>query len=147
MALAAHLSGKAINISKTTAAHALSYSMTTLFGIPHGHAVALTLGKFFSINYNANKNNILDQRGGIYLNKTMKELFNMFDCDTADCCHDKWYELMKLLDLEINIMNLGIKNIEDIECIVNNINIERIKNNPVLLDKKELFKIFNSIGI
>ena len=100
MALAAHLSGKAINISKTTAAHALSYSMTTLFGIPHGHAVALTLGKFFSINYNANKNNILDQRGGIYLNKTMKELFNMFDCDTADCCHDKWYELMKLLDLE-----------------------------------------------
>jgi len=147
MAYAAHMSGKAINISKTTAAHALSYSMTALFGIPHGHAVALTLGKFFGINDNADKCNILDQRGGVYLNATMKELFNMFDCDTADCCHDKWYELMKLLDLEVNIVNLGIKNIEDIKHIVNNVNIERIKNNPVLLDKKELFKIFDSIKV
>ena len=39
----AYLSGKAINISKTTAAHAMSYILTTRFGIAHGHAVALCL--------------------------------------------------------------------------------------------------------
>lgn len=31
--------GRAIDISRTTAAHALSYYMTSRYGIPHGHAV------------------------------------------------------------------------------------------------------------
>ena len=42
MARAAHLAGKAINISKTTAPHAVSYTITTRYGVPHGAAVALT---------------------------------------------------------------------------------------------------------
>ena len=44
MSRAAHLAGKAINITKTTAPHAISYKITHDFGIAHGHAVALTLG-------------------------------------------------------------------------------------------------------
>ena len=43
MLTAANLSGKAINITKTTAPHAMSYKLTTIFGIAHGHGVALTL--------------------------------------------------------------------------------------------------------
>ena len=46
MLLAANLSGKAINISKTTAPHAVSYPFTSIYGINHGHAVSLTLEKF-----------------------------------------------------------------------------------------------------
>ena len=42
---AANLAGKAICITKTTAPHAMSYKITTMFGIAHGHAVALTLAK------------------------------------------------------------------------------------------------------
>ena len=38
---------KAINISKTTAPHAWSYGMSIFHGIPHGHAVWLTLPKIF----------------------------------------------------------------------------------------------------
>lgn len=40
---ASHLAGKAINISQTTAAHAMCYKLTTDFGIPHGHAALLCL--------------------------------------------------------------------------------------------------------
>ena len=47
MCLAANLSGKAINISKTTAPHAVSYPFTSYFGVSHGHAVSLTLNKFY----------------------------------------------------------------------------------------------------
>ena len=55
MALASNLSGQAINFTKTTAPHALSYEITRSLKIPHGHAVALTLGRFFIINeYNKN---------------------------------------------------------------------------------------------
>lgn len=41
-----HLAGHAINLSTTTAPHALSYFLTAELGIPHGIAVASTLGYF-----------------------------------------------------------------------------------------------------
>ena len=41
MCLAANLSGAAINISKTTAPHAVSYPFTSIYNISHGHAVSL----------------------------------------------------------------------------------------------------------
>lgn len=37
--LGSYWAGRAIDISRTTAAHALSYYMTSHYGIPHGHAV------------------------------------------------------------------------------------------------------------
>ena len=43
MLFAANKAGRAINISKTTAAHAMSYKLTTKYGIAHGHAVALCM--------------------------------------------------------------------------------------------------------
>ena len=51
MALAAHYSGKAISITKTTAPHAVSYPFTSHFGIKHGHAVSLTLNEFIKFNF------------------------------------------------------------------------------------------------
>ena len=42
MAQGAHLAGRAINISKTTTPHALSYALTHDHNVPHGFAVALT---------------------------------------------------------------------------------------------------------
>jgi len=142
MALAANLSGKAINISKTTAPHALSYSITALLDISHGHAVALTLGKFFKINFNTNKSKILDQRGNGYLKRTMKELFDMFGCDTADCCHDKWYDLMDLLGLNSSLELIG-KNSNKIESIVDGVNLDRLNNNPVKLSRQEMVDLFD----
>ena len=47
LSIASNLSGKAIDITKTTAPHAISYPLTKLFNIPHGYAVALILGHFF----------------------------------------------------------------------------------------------------
>ena len=43
MHIAANLAGKAINLTTTTLAHAMSYKLTSLYGIPHGHAVALCM--------------------------------------------------------------------------------------------------------
>ena len=46
--IAANYSGKAINISATTAAHAMSYKITSLYQIPHGHAVAICMNAIFN---------------------------------------------------------------------------------------------------
>ncbi len=40
---AAYRSGRAIQISRTTAAHAMSYQITKMLGLAHGHACMLTL--------------------------------------------------------------------------------------------------------
>lgn len=43
MLMAAYYAGKAINISKTTAGHAMSYKLTSYYGIPHGQAAMMCL--------------------------------------------------------------------------------------------------------
>jgi alcohol dehydrogenase len=131
MSKASHLSGKAINITKTTAPHAISYPITTYFGLQHGHAVALTLGKFFIIN--SNVANIIDPRGAEYLKNTMSELCKMFNVSSPVECKNKWYDLMRSIDLESSMKNIGIESKSQIDKIIRNINVQRLNNNPVRL--------------
>ena len=58
MLQAANLAGQAINISKTTAPHALSYPFTAYYKISHGHAVSLTFNEILKYNYQNLKNSL-----------------------------------------------------------------------------------------
>ena len=51
MSFGALNAGRAINISKTTAPHAVSYPFTSEYKIGHGHAVAITLTDFLKFNF------------------------------------------------------------------------------------------------
>ena len=144
MSLAAHLAGKAINITKTTAPHAISYPLTTYFNVPHGHAVALTLGKFFIINSRSNDIEWLDSRGKENMRKVMRELCDLFDCATPQDCSEKWYRLMASTGLETSLKSLGIYHQSDIDRIISNINAERLDNNPVIINKSILKRLFQS---
>ena len=55
MANGAHLAGRAINVSKTTTPHALSYALTNDHGVPHGFAVALTLRACMELRHRCEK--------------------------------------------------------------------------------------------
>ena len=74
MHIAANLAGKAINISKTTAPHAVSYPFTSLYNISHGHAVSLTLEKFLKFNFI----NYKKASCNFDLNLRYKSIFNIF---------------------------------------------------------------------
>lgn len=50
MMLAANLAGQAINITTTTAAHAMAYKLTSIYGIAHGHACAICLPEVWKRN-------------------------------------------------------------------------------------------------
>jgi alcohol dehydrogenase class IV len=50
------------NMTKTTAPHAISYALTTHFGIIHGHAVALMLPSILMFNEGVTDTDILAQR-------------------------------------------------------------------------------------
>lgn len=45
MALGSLYAGLAFSNTKTTACHSISYPLTMMYGIPHGIAVSMTLGK------------------------------------------------------------------------------------------------------
>ena len=145
MSIAAHLSGKAINISKTTAAHAISYPITMYFNVPHGHAVALVLGQVLLINAELGKEGLNDARGASYHQTTMSEIYTMFECTTAEACCDTWYTLMEQIGLETNLKNLGVRNLHDISLIVQHINIERLNNNPVKIPENRLYSLLESL--
>lgn len=135
MVEAAYYSGKAINISKTTLPHALSYFLTINYNIPHGHAVALTLGFIGKINYTFGCDN---------LKKVMNDICLMLNINIKNF-EKYWYDLMKLGCLETKLSNLGVK-MEDLELIIDEVNVERLKNHPLNINKeiilKELKKIF-----
>jgi len=143
MAIGAHLSGKAINISKTTAPHAISYSVSSALGIPHGHSVAVTLGYFFSINYPDDQKHVTDSRGADYLRSTMEELYKLLGCKNANLCHEFWNGLINDLGLEYDFYKLGFRE-NLLQWIINSINVERMRNNPIQVSKLDLKNIFRA---
>ena len=138
--VAANLSGQAINITKTTAPHALSYKISDLAKISHGHAVAITLGYFFEINHFSKKMN--GNYSSKSLAKIMNEIYHLLGVTNAVEAKSKWLSLMKMCSLETETRKIGIKNKVVANKIVSSINIERLNNHPVMPTKQELNKIF-----
>jgi len=146
MAIAANYAGKAINITKTTACHAISYPITSYFNVPHGHAVALSLPPMIVYNSNVNEDDVLDSRGVTFVKGTMKELISIIGASNALKAKEVVSQLMKNIDLETKLGELGIKTKEDIDVIIKNgFNPERVKNNPRKLDEYQLRIILEEI--
>ena len=142
MSLAANLAGKGINISKTTAAHAVSYPITKFLDIPHGHAVALTLGSFFVINSNYSESQLNDVRGIDYFDNISKELLNLFDCSGSKQASEKWIQIMTNVGLETNLKSIFRKKNIDYDLIKKEINLERLNNNPVKVNSSQIEDLF-----
>ncbi|NGP76667.1 phosphonoacetaldehyde reductase [Balneolaceae bacterium YR4-1] len=135
----ANLAGKAINIAKTTAPHAISYAFTTFYGIPHGHAVALTLGEFFLINtkraFDKTDNGLM---------QAMKDLFELMQCNSAEACRDTFQKVMENIGLETKLNKLTSNTVNP-SIIVKHINEERLGNHPISLSKKDIHRIITAI--
>ena len=135
MIRAAYLSGLAINETRTTLPHALSYFLTIKFGIPHGHAVALTLRFIAKLNFNL---------GDKKLKKRMSTLAKLLNIKIENF-EEYWTDLMKFCGLKVNLSSLGIKK-SALNSIVNKVNYERMQNHPLKIEKKflleDLYRIF-----
>ena len=141
---AANLAGKAINITKTTAPHAISYVFTSNFNVSHGHAVALTLGKILKHNSEVNDTDVADKRGKKYVKKTIRELCSFLGVSGPAKADKKLEDLMKSVGLKTKLKDLGVKK-KNLKMIINSVNSERLKNNPRLITKEKLNEILMSI--
>tara|TARA_Y100000294_G_scaffold103510_1_gene96105 strand:+ start:182 stop:1324 length:1143 start_codon:yes stop_codon:yes gene_type:complete len=139
MAEASFLAGKAINISRTTACHAIAYPITSYFGVPHGHAVALTLAQMLVYNSKVTEKDILDKRGINYVHETLKEIAGLIGADDIQDANKRITSLMEEIGLKTRLSEIGVKTDEDIEIIIKNgFNPQRVNNNPRLLTEETL---------
>ena len=136
MAFAANLSGKAINISKTTAPHAVSYPFTSSFNISHGHAVSLTLNQFMRYNYKNQHHAECD----FNLKDRFDILFDATKTKSIDEFNNYIENLKKNAGLESDYTKLGIDIEKFIPRLLQETNDQRLKNNPVKISK-ELIKL------
>jgi len=143
MLRAANLSGKAINITKTTACHSVSYPITSYFNIPHGHACALTLAEVLLFNSEVDEKSCTDKRGVAYVKGVIEDLVNLFGANDAVSAKAKIENLMKEIHLETRLSKLGITSTEII--VKNGFNPQRIENNPRRIDEDDLRKILSDI--
>ena len=138
--LAANLAGRAINISFTTAAHAYSYGLTSLLGVPHGHAVSLVLPYFFCLNLNVSKETCNDPRGDVFVKERMAELLSFLSFKPEDA-GDKLSSFLQSLFGEKND-EVKAKMTDDIrKQLALSVNVQRLQNNPVKVLEEDIDSI------
>jgi len=133
MQKAANESGKAINIARTTAAHALSYGLTSLYGIPHGLAVAIILPHVWAL---------LPEK---YKKHNLKPINRRLNGN--DEFQDGLKGFIQIYD-SLELANLGnIVNAKNIEYLLYHVNIDRLSNFPIVnFDRDLIVNIYSNLS-
>lgn len=133
MLLASDISGRAINLTKTTAPHAMSYKLTSLYGISHGHAVALCLIPCLKkLKEYAEDDDKISAR--------LKGLAEALGCGSFD----EFIEEISAVIQEAELPPVGILS-GDITELASFVNAERLGNNLVVFGHDELIQIYEDI--
>lgn len=140
MLLAANTAGRAINITQTTAGHAMCYKLTTLYGLAHGHAAAFCVAALWPY-MTAHTEDCIDPRGEEYLKEMFRELAEVMDCADADAAVRKYQEFLAELALPAPVQ----KGEQELELLKRSVNPDRLKNNPVLLTEETLEALYRQI--
>lgn len=137
--LGSNYAGRAINITKTTAPHAMSYKLTTMKQTPHGHAVAVCLPEIWEFMYN-NIDLCSDPRGSEHLLQAFTEISQMLNSDSIISGIKTFRDLLIELDIEKVTMTK-----DEITLISNAVNPSRLVNNPVPLSTQDIEQIYSAI--
>ena len=130
---AANLAGKAINITQTTAGHAMCYKLTSLYGYAHGHSAALCNGVLWPYMIeHGNLCNIFDDLAACFGKNSAAEGAKAF------------IDIIHILEMEIP----KITSEQTLNELAESVNPVRLKNNPVKLSAdviKELYRKISSL--
>jgi alcohol dehydrogenase class IV len=143
----ANYAGMAINITRTTAPHAISYTMTSHYGYPHGHAVALTFPYFAQLNISCPEKYYQGRDYPRYSGKMewlIGHINGFYDLG-MNVNESNLYEYFKKYTKEIGLGYDPANRPIDYETVAKGINIERAKNNPHILNEDVILKAAKSI--
>ncbi len=139
MLMAAHTAGKAINVTQTTAGHAMCYKLTGLFGIAHGHA-AILCDRILYPWMIENTDKCVDPRGKEYLIRTLDGIARAMGCVDARTGAKKLQEIFLSLGLEVPEAS------DEQFCeLTVSVNPVRLKNHPIALDEATINELYHEI--
>ena len=139
MLRAAHTAGRAINITQTTAGHAMCYKLTSLFGCAHGHAAALCDRVLYPWMI-AHTELCVDARGREYLQNILNEIGRALGCADAEQGAEKLNRIVESLEFEIPAATE-----EQFELLKDSVNPVRLKNHPVALDSAAIDCLYHRL--
>ena len=139
MSKGSNLAGRAINISQTTASHALAYKLTSHFSVPHGNAVGLTIGALMDFLQNESSRLEVHQRKR--LNRRIRTIRARLRFDSSETATMGFRKLLENLGLPETLKAVGVKEQSDIELLADSVNPQRLGNNPVPLGRSDMIRI------
>jgi alcohol dehydrogenase len=145
MAIGSHLAGRAIDISRTTVAHALSYGITTRYGVSHGHAVALTLGAFLEAHDGADPSRL---RPGVDPERhaaVMAEIRERLGAPDGRRAQAEFEALLRRLGLDPSLSAAGARTPAERAALAVAVNAERLGNNPVAFTDDDLVRLVSEL--
>lgn len=145
MALGSYLAGRAIDISKTTAPHALSYGITKSYGLSHGHAVAITLGAFIAQHANADEDQLQPGADPVAHRQVMAEILDALGAADGDDAAEIWADLMQQIGLDRSLSAAGARRASDRQALAEVVNADRLGNNPVVFSIDDLTKVLQEL--
>ena len=141
MMLAANDAGRAINITQTTAPHAMSYKLTSLYGLPHGNAVAVCLPEVWEY-MQAHPEECMDARGAGYLSEVFRDIAGALGQDSPQAAVRWFRRLMQTLEMRYPVSENWQDERRELVLAVNH---TRLKNNPVALSEGALQELYERI--
>lgn len=134
--MAANYAGRAINITQTTAPHAFSYKITSMYGLPHGHAVAICLPVIWRYMVE-NMDKCIDNRGQYELATTFRQIANAMGTSDVKSAIEAFSLLLDVMGIQNPVVGDRKKELDILVCSVNP---TRLKNNPVKLDEITIYE-------
>lgn len=145
MSEAALAAGQAIAISRTTASHAVSYPLSALFGIPHGHACALTLPAMLVFNAGVTEDDVQDPRGVRFVRRRIDDLLEALDAGSPEEGCGRLTALVASTGLPTRLSELGLQAGDIARVVDQGFNPDRVTNNPRRLTRQALEAILEGI--
>ncbi|MBQ2028140.1 MAG: alcohol dehydrogenase, partial [Clostridia bacterium] len=133
------MAGQAINVTQTTAGHAMCYKITSLFRAAHGHAAILCDRVLFTWMIE-NTDKCIDPRGENYLKDTLAETSQAMGCRDVKEAAEKLNSLFRSLELKVPAATS-----EQFELLKTSVNPVRLKNHPVALDMDTIDMLYHKI--
>ena len=139
--LAANYGGRAINIAQTTAAHAMSYKITSMYKLPHGHAVAVCLPEIWKY-MTQHQDNVAEERGKRYLLGIFTDIAHSLGTSSPGDAIAVMQETMSVLGLQKPVSDHWDN---DLPVLSTSVNPVRLKNNPIRLDESAISELYTHI--
>lgn len=140
---AAYSAGRAINITRTTICHSVSYPLTNYYNIPHGIACAITLPDFLWFNSQVTDKDCQHSRGFKFVKEKIKKLCDILGEGSVEGAVERLNYIIK----KVGINRKEIISKVDIDRVVKEGLTQRAKNNPRKVTRDDIKDVLNRIAI